>query len=585
MATITYPYDPAGVAVTNKINNELRSVQPPADINQASLVIPLAAPFFQEGFEVWTGPNKSGQKLNPEVDFYYTHEFVAGSNYLGKPLFGSITFTNALYSGNVYFFYQTLGGAFTVNDTAVLEAVSKRLYADVRFVTWDQLTEVPSAFPPNAHEHPITEVKTLVDVVNALNLIASTLVGSLDPGSGGSDSSAALALIRTHLNATSNAHTPEAVGLGLVANYGIATNADVNALRNDKYMTPANTGYMISRYINNENLTDIRNNITVLTGSVQAINQTLNNHTAKLIALDTQLSALNTALLQYRQELAGLTLQVEDNANQVNVALTYAMQAQAQAAATEQNLQTVMESVNNTIFSNTIILQQGTHFVNLPAGQAMQFELIGGGAGSGSYFTQSNDLILYSGQMRAGGDSILWFLGSRDVPIEPVPMLIAGGGLVGTNSYGTVGRVNGGNGGSAFRFRSERVKVSTITNINLVTDLISGTSGTAGVTGTNGDTSNAASTVNGVGGFTINASGDNYHQTYGRGGKGNTRSGLGGSGSKWNVIIENDTNHTVRLSVNVAGGGFNERSITNSETINPIEKINMSGVAILTLVE
>lgn len=585
MATITYPYDPTGVAATNKITNELRSVQPPADINQASLVIPLAAPFFQEGFEIWTGSGKTGQKLNPEIDFYYTHEFVAGSNFLGKPLYGSVTFTNSLYSGNVYFHYQTLGGAFTVNDTSVLEAVSKRLYADVRFVTWDQLIEIPSAFPPNAHEHPVTEFKTLADVVTALNLIASTLVGSLDPGAGGGDGAAALALIRSHINASSNAHTPDAVGLGLVANFSVATNADVIALRGDRYMTPSSTGYMISRYINTEDLPGIRNDITTLETEVTSIKQTLQNHTAKLIAVDEALSALNTTLLQYRQEVAALTLSVEDNANQVNIALTYAMQAQAQAAATEQNLQTVMEGVNNTIFSNTIILQAGTHFVNLPAGQVMQFELIGGGAGSGNYYTQSNDLILYSGQLSSGEDSSLWFLGTRNVPIEPVPMLIAGGGLAGTNSYGTIGRVNGGNGGSAFRFRGDRVKVSAITNINLAVDLVAGTTATAGTAGPSGDTSNAASVVNGVGGYTINASGDNYHQTYGRGGKGNTRAGLGGSGAKWSIIIENDTTQTVRLSLNVARGGLNERSITTSETINTVEKINMSGVAILTLVE
>ncbi len=584
MATITYPYDPTGVATTNAINNELRSVQPPANINQASLVIPLAAPFFLEGFEVWTGPNRTGQRLNLDVDFILTHEFVAGSNFLGKPLFGSITFTNALYAGNTYFFYQTLGGDFTVNDTATLEAISQRLYSDARTVTWDQLIEIPSAFPPNAHEHPVTEFKTVADLVNAMNLIASTLVGGQD-GGGSGDGSAALALIRSHLNAMSNAHTPAAVGLSLVANYGVATNPDVVALRGDKYMTPATTGYQISRYINAENLSTVRADVATLKDNVASINQSLATINAKLNAIDQQLSSINATLLQYRQEVSALSSRVDDNVNQVNLSLTYAMQAQAQAAATEQNLQTVTSNVNDVIFSNTIILQAGVHFVNIPAGQAMQFELIGGGAGSGTYYTQSNDLLLYSGLLSSGEDSSLWFLGTRNVPIEPVPMLVAGGGLAGTNSYGTVGRVNGGNGGLAYRFRTDRVKVSTINNINLVNDLIAGTAATSGTNGTAGDTANAATVVNGVGGFTINASGDNYHQTYGRGGKGNSRSGLGGSGAKWSIVIENDSDQAVRLSVNVGRGGNNERTITNNETIGVVDKINMSGVAILTLVE
>lgn len=585
MATITYPYDPTGVAATNEIINELRSVQPPANINQASLVIPLAAPFFQEGFEVWTGPNKTGTKLNPEADFFYTHEFVAGSNFLGKPLFGSITFTNALYSGNVYFHYQTLGGDFTVNDTASLEAVSQRLYADVRFVTWDQLTGVPSAFPPNAHEHPVTEIKTMADLVQVLELIASALVGSLDGNTGGADGSAALALIRSHLNATINAHTPSAVGLGNVPNYGAASQADVVANRGDKLMTPTTTGYMISRYINGENLPSIRNDISTLEQQVQGILQNINSINSKLNAIDQSLSLINDTLNSYRQEITGITQQLESVTDQANIATTYAMQANAQSAATELNLQAVMDGVNNTIFTNSIILSVGTHFVNIPAGQAMHFELIGGGGGSGKFFTQSNDLITYGGQLSSGQDSSLWFLGTRNVSIEPVPLLLAGGGLAGTNSFGAIGRVNGGNGGTAYRFRGARINVSTINNINLNTDLVVGTTATAGVAGPSGDTSSTPSLVNGVGGFTINASGDNYHQTYGRGGKGTTRAGLGGSGSKWNIIIDNDTPDTVRLSVVVGRGGLNERSTTNDENINIVEKINTSGVAILTLVE
>lgn len=585
MATITYPYDPTGTAATNKITNELRSVQPPANINQASLVIPLAAPFFLEGFEIWTGPNKSGTKLNSEVDYLFTHDFVAGSTYLGKPIAGSITFTNSLYTGNVYFHYQTLGGDFTVNDTATLEAVSQRLYADSRFVTWDQLVEVPSAFPPGAHEHPVTDVKTIAHVVTALESIAAALVGSLEPGTGGGDGSTALALVRDHVNATSNAHTPSAVGLGNVSNYPTASNTDAIALRGDRFMTPATTGYLISRYISNESLGDIRTDVATLEQQVLAINQSINTLTTKTTAIDGAISNINDTLQTYRQELSSMGDQLTDAIDQANISLTYAMQANALAAATEQNLQAVSENINNTIYTNSILLPAGTHFVNLPAGQAMRFELVGGGAGSGRYYTQSNDLLLYSGQLTSGEDSSLWFLGTYTVPIEPVPMLIAGGGSAGTNAYGSVGRVDGGIGGTASRFRSARVNVSSITNINLLTDMVPGTTATAGVAGPNGDTSNMASVVNGVGGFSINATGDNYHQTYGRGGKGTTRAGLGGSGSKWDIIIDNDTQQNVRLCVKVGNGGRNERAVTNDTLATTVEKIQMSGVAVLTLVE
>lgn len=212
MATIIYPYDPSGVATTNLITDELRSVQPPSDINQASFVIPLKGPFFVESLKVYTAKNKQGTRLIEGKDFFITHEFVAGTNWLGKPLAGGIAFTNALYTGNLYFTYQTLGGDFVVNDVTILESITRKLYADVRFVTWDQLTGVPSAFPPDAHQHVVTDIKTLADVVTALNSIAAALVGSLDDDTIAGGESAALSLIRQHLSAASNAHTRKRLG-------------------------------------------------------------------------------------------------------------------------------------------------------------------------------------------------------------------------------------------------------------------------------------------------------------------------------------------------------------------------------------
>ena len=164
MAKLIYPYDPSGVAISNKIVDELRSVQPPTNIDQPSFVIVRAGPFFRNSLEIFTAPNRGGTKLIEGKDYFVTHEFVAGSNFLGKPMAGGVAFTNALYKGNTYFHYQTLGGDFTVNDTVVLEELTRRYYADIRWVKWDQLTGVPSAFPPDAHQHVVTDIKTMSDV-------------------------------------------------------------------------------------------------------------------------------------------------------------------------------------------------------------------------------------------------------------------------------------------------------------------------------------------------------------------------------------------------------------------------------------
>ena len=384
MATIIYPYDPSGVATTNLITDELRSVQPPSDINQASFVIPLKGPFFVESLKVYTAKNKQGTRLIEGKDFFITHEFVAGTNWLGKPLAGGIAFTNALYTGNLYFTYQTLGGDFVVNDVTILESITRKLYADVRFVTWDQLTGVPSAFPPDAHQHVVTDIKTLADVVTALNSIAAALVGSLDDDTIAGGESAALSLIRQHLSATSNAHTPQAVGLGNLSNFATASEEDAVALRNDRFMTPSVTSYLVRRMINSENLTQIRADITTLDQTVKAIKLDIANMNNKIASLDDGLAAVNNSVNLYRQEIQNLGLQVEDAIDQAQLSTTIATQALSQSAATEANIELITSRVDEVVYIDGVFLPPGTHYINLPAGARMNFKLIGGGAGSGA---------------------------------------------------------------------------------------------------------------------------------------------------------------------------------------------------------
>lgn len=584
MATIIYPYDPSGVATTNLITDELRSVQPPSDINQASFVIPLKGPFFVESLKVYTASHKQGTRLIEGKDFFITHEFVAGTNWLGKPLAGGIAFTNALYTGNLYFTYQTLGGDFVVNDVTILESITRKLYADVRFVTWDQLTGVPSAFPPDAHQHVVTDIKTLADVVTALNSIAAALVGSLDDDTIAGGESAALSLIRQHLSAASNAHTPQAVGLGNVSNFATASEEDAVAVRNDRFMTPSVTSYLVRRMINNENLTQIRADIVTLDQAVKAIKLDIANMNNKIASLDDGLAAVNNSVNLYRQEIQNLGLQVEDAIDQAQLSTTIATQALSQSAATEANIELIAGRVDEVVYIDGVFLPPGTHYINLPAGTRMNFKLIGGGAGSGRYFNTSSEQVIYAGGPTSGEDSVLWFLGDRTAAIEPVPLLVAGGGLAGANAYGNIGRSNSGNGGVCQRFRSENILVSQITNINLTTDLVTGDTATQGTPGTIGDTSNTAVNVSGVGGWMLDASGDGYHQTYGRGCRGTSRAGMGGSGGKWEVNVKNDTLKTMRFVIQVGKGGVSARTTVNDEITSIVDKLTTSGVAVLTLI-
>ena len=585
MAKLIYPYDPSGVAISNKIVDELRSVQPPTNIDQPSFVIVRAGPFFRNSLEIFTAPKRGGTKLIEGKDYFVTHEFVAGSNFLGKPMAGGVAFTNALYKGNTYFHYQTLGGDFTVNDTVVLEELTRRYYADIRWVKWDQLTGVPSAFPPDAHQHVVTDIKTMSDVYYSLEKIAAALVTG---GSGaGDDGSKALSLIVAHMSAIQNAHTPEAVGLGNVRNYAMASYEDALANRADRYASPLIVTYMYKKLTEELNPGEMKAEIVQIHKDIDDINKQLATIRSQLQNINLALANMQTSITQIQNSVTQLTNKVNELNDTSHTALTIAQQALGQAAATDANVVALAERTNQILYADNSFLPPGTHRFIIPSNTALRVELVGGGAGSGKWYSLSTDAILTGGSISHGEDSVLWMMGTSKNPVEPIPLLIAGGGKAGLNSYGNIGRSNSGVGGIARRYKDENIYLSTIDpkKINFGVDLVQAGSDNNGLAGMIGDTSNTQVPVAGIGGYSIDASGDGYHQVYGRGCAGNSRAGTGGSGARWNVILRNDTKEDQIFMVRVGKGGQSARANLNDETAFSInDLINTSGIGLLTLV-
>ncbi|BDH16611.1 MAG: hypothetical protein [Bacteriophage sp.] len=549
----------------------MHSVQVSGDITEAAFIIPAAAPFFENSLKIFTLLNHGGTQLQLNVDYFLTHHFVAASDAYGKAIYGVIAFTNSAYAGNVYLDYQTLGGDFVVTDIATLTEITKKYYADVRFTTWDQLTGVPSLLPPVNHAHDVSDVKTLADVVTALESIASSLVGNLATTGNGGASDAALVLIQSHLAATQNAHTASAVGLGNVPNYAAASETDAQQNRSDRLMTPLITSYMVKRATDALGVDVINDTIKTIQTSIASINLTLTNLMSANTSFNTALGLLATNVNQYRADVATLTTTVNNAVDTANLANTTATAAVAQVTAAMANVDQLISDVNNAIYLNTSILPVGSHYINIPAGRAMQFDLIGGGGASGKYYNTVADQVVYSGGPLAGEDSVVYYAGTYTTPIEPVPMLIASGGLAGGNTYGSIGKIGGGKGGTPYVFRSNRIAVSQITSIALAVDLIVDPTGIVGAAGTSGDTAATASNVSGVGGYTINASADDFHQTYGRGRRGSTRAGL-----------VNDQTEAIRVIVNVGRGGRVARASLNDDLTTYTEDATSNGVAILT---
>ena len=132
--SLVFPFDSTGLSPKNLVENELRVVLPPAGIKDQSFIVPNAAAFFASSLVIKDSPNATGRVLREHVDYELSHYSVAASLATGKPCYGSITFIDRYYTGNVYLTYRSVGGDFSRFDHTWVEQQTKERYA-MRHIT------------------------------------------------------------------------------------------------------------------------------------------------------------------------------------------------------------------------------------------------------------------------------------------------------------------------------------------------------------------------------------------------------------------------------------------------------------------
>lgn len=236
----TLPYDQEGILPTNLFVNEIHSVSPPADPLKASFIVPRAAPFFKTGLIVKSGPAPTDPVLVEGVDYMLTHKFIEASQYLVKAIYGSINFIDRNYTGTIYITYQSLGGAYTLDDYGIVENLTRSLY-NLRTVTWAQITGLPVAFPPLEHPHDTADMTGMTDVVLAIQaLITAVNANGVNLGSLAS-------AFANHLTQLGS-HSKAQVGLENVPNWLPATQLDIDQQLPNRFVQPSMLAYAISRF-------------------------------------------------------------------------------------------------------------------------------------------------------------------------------------------------------------------------------------------------------------------------------------------------------------------------------------------------
>ena len=276
--SLIFPFDSTGLSPKNLVENELRVVLPPAGIKDQSFIVPNAAAFFASSLVIKDSPNATGRVLREHVDYELSHYSVAASLATGKPCYGSITFIDRYYTGNVYLTYRSVGGDFSRFDHTWVEQQTKERYA-MRHITFDQIVGVPSEFPTDIHTHKPEDMVGLSEVATGLSAIAAAIREA-----NRADVTSFIAQLGNHLN-SAGAHSPSQVGLGNLFNYKVATSADIDAQKFDRYVTAG----VLSAWVTGK--------LTALADTIPAVN--LTNYYTKSEANDQFIDATEFAQLTY----------------------------------------------------------------------------------------------------------------------------------------------------------------------------------------------------------------------------------------------------------------------------------------------
>jgi hypothetical protein len=226
--TIAYPFDPTGVAPSNRVQGE-RQVLTPGDWKDFFCLIPSAAPYFGQSLVLIHHPSE--RTLIDGVDYAMTHRFHDASLACGKPIFGSFTLYDQTLTGTIEMRYQTLGGVWTQNQVQIQTILANRL-ANPRITTWEQVANIPYQFPVIDHQWNLTDMVGMSQVVAMIQQVALAIQNRQAGG------------LEDHRTDYNNPHqvTKAQVGLGNVLNCQMANLTEAEqGLLDDRYMSPLRT--------------------------------------------------------------------------------------------------------------------------------------------------------------------------------------------------------------------------------------------------------------------------------------------------------------------------------------------------------
>lgn len=172
---LKYPFNPNGSLKESVVKDEIQTVTPINGTNYG-VFVPRCAPFFRREFKLFNAD--TGEELKEHINYTFGVMYLSFSAQVYKGVYGAVTLIGINKPTRVRLEYPTVGWNFVMDDKKYAETVA-RIMDNPRVITWEQVADVPTEFPPIPHLHISTESTDYQEFLEAQKAIQSVIATSL----------------------------------------------------------------------------------------------------------------------------------------------------------------------------------------------------------------------------------------------------------------------------------------------------------------------------------------------------------------------------------------------------------------------
>lgn len=166
---IRYEFDKSGENPDNLVANESHVLHD----REKRILQPRHAHFYINSVVI---TDKATGSVVPRSSYFFDDFSQEVAELTGKGAAGYIVIADSTVSKNVTVTYQAVGGQFTNADVVQLQRNLANLNLDNRPVTWKNIANKPTAFPPTPHLHPIWQTHSYGHLIYAIERLKQAIL-------------------------------------------------------------------------------------------------------------------------------------------------------------------------------------------------------------------------------------------------------------------------------------------------------------------------------------------------------------------------------------------------------------------------